>query len=147
MHGLKTYPKLYNVSKKIDQKFCEKNLPQHHDFADGIFSIGCSCKLSITYGFEIMMAHESARHFFKFLMNRKLNLKNLEGVIFDFACGLNRYALNREPVDFEHMRFLVDGSHWQGQKKLKSRTVDLASLVIWDAVLGTTSMFINNTHR
>ena len=33
------------------------------NFADGIFSIGCCCELSITYGFEIMMAHESSRHF------------------------------------------------------------------------------------
>ena len=119
MHELKTYPKQYKVNKKIDTEFCEKNFPQHHDFADGIFSIGCCCELSITYGFEIMMAHESARHFFKFLMNRKLNLKNLEGVIFDFACNLHRYALNREPEDFEHLRFLVDGSHYQGMKKLK----------------------------
>ena len=83
MHNLKTYPKLYNVSNRINQEFCEKNFPQHHDFADGIFSIGCCCELSITYGFEIMMAHESSRHFFKFLMNRKINMKNLEGVIFD----------------------------------------------------------------
>ena len=120
-HELKTYPKLYNVSKKVDEDFCEKNFPQHHDFADGIFSIGCSCELSITYGFEIMMAHESARHFFKFLMNRRINFKNLEGVIFDFACGLHRYALNREPLDFEYLRFLVDGSHWQNQKKLKKQ--------------------------
>ena len=46
-------------------------------------------------------------------------MKNLEGVIFDFACNLHRYALNREPMDFENICFLVDGSHWQGQKKLK----------------------------
>ena len=67
-----------------------------------------------------MMAHESARHFFKFLMNRKINFKNLEGVIFDFACGLHCYALNREPLDFEYLRFLVDDSHWQNQKMVKS---------------------------
>ena len=46
-------------------------------------------------------------------------MKNLEGVIFDFACNLHRYALNREPLDFKNIRFLVDGSHWQGQKKKK----------------------------
>ena len=74
MHELQTYPKNYNVNKKVDSDFCEKNFPQHHHFADGIFSISCCCEVSITYGFEIMMAHESARHFFKFLMNRKINL-------------------------------------------------------------------------
>ena len=46
-------------------------------------------------------------------------MKNLKGVIFDFACNLHRYALNREPMDFENICFLVDGSHWQGQKKMK----------------------------
>ena len=121
MHELKTYPNLYTVANKTDEDFCAKNFPQHHDFADGIFSIGCSCELSITYGFEIMIKHESPRHFLKFLMNRKLNLKKLKGVIFDFACGLHRYCLNREPKDFEFTRFIVDGSHYQGHKKLKRK--------------------------
>ena len=71
---------VYNVSKKVDEDFCEKNFPQHHDFADGIFSIGCSCDLSITYGFEIMMAHESARHFFKF--EQKNQFQELGGSYF-----------------------------------------------------------------
>ena len=119
MHKLLTFPKLYNVTRKNDEDFCEKKFPSHHDFADGIFSIGCACELSITYGFELMLGHESPRHFFKFLMNRKVNFKKLEGVIFDFACGLQRYALNREPENFEFVRFLVDGCHFQGQKKLK----------------------------
>ena len=48
-------------------------------------------------------------------------MKSLEGVIFDFECNLHRYALNREPLDFEHTRFLLDGSHWQGMKKLKKQ--------------------------
>ena len=119
MHKLLTYPKLYNVAKKNDEDFCEKKFPAHHDFADGIFSIGCACALSITYGFELMLGHESPRHFFKFLMNRKVNFKKLDGVIFYFACGLQRYALNREPENFEYVRFLVDGCHFQGQKKLR----------------------------
>ena len=119
VYELLTYPKLYNVANKNDEDFCEKKFPSHHDFADGIFSIGCACELSITYGFELMLGHESPRHFFKFLMNRKVNFKKLEGVVFDFACGLQRYALNREPENFEYLRFLVDGCHFQGQKKLR----------------------------
>ena len=96
-----------------------KKFPQKHDFADGIFSIGCSCSLSITYGFELILKHESARHFFKFLTTRKIDFKNLEGIIEDYACGVHQYALNREPEEFEYLRFLVDGSHWQGQKRLE----------------------------
>ena len=109
----------WDVANKNDEDFCEKKFPSHHDFADGIFSIGCACELSITYGFELMLGHESPRHFFKFLMNRKVNFKKLDGVVFDFACGLQRYALNREPENFQYLRFLVDGCHFQGQKKLR----------------------------
>ena len=46
-------------------------------------------------------------------------MKKLKGVIFDNACGLDRYILNREPREFEFLRCLVDGSHWNGQKKLR----------------------------
>ena len=66
-----------------------------------------------------MLKHESARHFFKFLMTRKIDFNNLDGIIEDYACGVHQYALNREPEDFEYLRFLVDGSHWQSQRKLK----------------------------
>ena len=52
------------------------------------------------------------------LDNKGLNLENLEGVIYDHACGLQKYALNREAQKFEFTRFLVDGS----QKKLKKST-------------------------
>ncbi len=43
----------------------------------------------------------------------------LHGVVEDFACGLHEYFLNREPEDVKNVLFLVDGSHWAGQKKLK----------------------------
>ena len=43
------------MSNKNDEDFCEKKFPSHHDFADGLFSIGCACELSITYGFELML--------------------------------------------------------------------------------------------
>ena len=46
-------------------------------------------------------------------MCRDLNLHALQGVIFDHACGLDQYILNREPAEFEYLRCLVDGAHWQ----------------------------------
>ena len=118
-HPIDQYPKLYNVSGNDDKDHCHKNFSSHSDFIDGIFSIGCCCKMSITYGFELMCARESARHFFRFLICRRINFAKLEGIIEDFACGLHPYVLNREPTQFQYTRFLVDGSHWQGQRKLK----------------------------
>ena len=66
-----------------------------------------------------MTKPESARHFFRFLMCRRINFENLEGIIEDFACGLHPYFLNREPNEAKYLRFLVDGAHWNGQRKLK----------------------------
>ena len=43
----------------------------------------------------------------------------LEGIIFYFACGLDPYLQNREPREFQYLRTLVDGAHWQGQKRLR----------------------------
>ena len=46
----------------------------------------------------------------------------LLGVIFDAACKLHEYAMNRDAREFEFFRFLVDGSHWQAQKKFKGKS-------------------------
>ena len=62
---------------------------------------------------------ESPRHFFNFLTCREVDFNNLEGCIYNFACGLQRYVLNREPKQFETTRFLVDGSHWTSKKKFR----------------------------
>ena len=42
-------------------------------------------------------------------------------LFFLHSAFLCRYVLNREPEEFEHIRFLVDGSHYQGMKKLKKK--------------------------
>ena len=82
----------------------------------GIFTIGCSCANSITYGFEVHVGGESSRIPYKFLMNRRIDWQNLEGFIYDNSCNLHRYSLNRDPKKIEKFRFLVDGCHFQGQK-------------------------------
>ena len=115
-----TYPKRYETNNTTyEDDWCSKNFPEHSDFAAGIFSVGCPCRKSITYGFELMLGPESARFPFKFLMNRKHDRTKLRGFIWDYACGLHRYALNREPEEFQNMQFLVDGCHFKGQKRLK----------------------------
>ena len=98
---------------------CPKNFTNHKDFSPGIFSGGCACSLNITYHYEIMLCKESAHNIFIFLTCRSIDLKQLDGIIFDFACGFHAYALNREPKLVEYMRCLVDGAHWQGQKKMR----------------------------
>ena len=48
---LKKFPKLYRVNHNTDKDACTKNFTSHSQFVDGIFSIGCACPLSITYGY------------------------------------------------------------------------------------------------
>ena len=66
-----------------------------------------------------MLHGESPRNFFHFLTSRTVDYNKLRGVIFDYACGLHQYILNREPAQFETVRFLVDGCHWTSMKKTK----------------------------
>ena len=107
------YPKKYVVRNVSDCEFCEKSFNKHTDFSYGVFYVGCACPLNITYGYELMLCKESAHNLFRLLMCRDIDLHALQGVIFDFACGLDQYILNREPREFEYLRCLVDGAHWQ----------------------------------
>ena len=107
------YPKKYVVRNVSDCDFCNKSFDKHRDFSYGVFSVGCACSFNITYGYEIMLCKESAHNIFRLLMCRDVDLNALQGVIFDHACGLDQYLLNREPREFEYLRCLVDGAHWQ----------------------------------
>ena len=113
------FPKKYVVRNVSDCEFCEKNFNKHTDFSYGVFSVGCACPLNITYGYELMLCKESAHNLFRLLMCRDVDLNALQGVIFDHACGLDQYILNREPKEFEYLRCLVDGAHWQVGQSLK----------------------------
>ena len=73
-------------------------------------------------GFELMKQPESPHNIFRFLMTRDF-LQNdgpyLEGVIYDNGCTLSKYILNREAKQFQWMRTMVDGLHWNGHKKTR----------------------------
>ena len=103
-----------NVVRNVtDCDFCTKNFNDHMDFSYGVFFVGCACKLNVTYGYELMLCRGSAHNIFRLLMCRDLDLYSLKGVIFDHACGLDQYLLNREPREFEFLKCLGDGAHWQ----------------------------------
>ena len=84
-----------------------------------LFVTGCGCRYSITYGFELLNGAESSRVLFRFFMTRLINRIKLEGIIYDNACNLQKFFLNRDPRDFKFTRFIVDGCHFAGQKKQK----------------------------
>lgn len=113
------HPKKYTVNNVNDKDLCEKAFIGHSHFAAGIFTAGCACKYNITLGWEMMLSNESPRNLFRLLMCNQFDLDNMVGVIIDHACKFDSYMLNREAKPLEYLLALVDGSHWNSQKKFK----------------------------
>ena len=57
---------------------------------------------------------ESPRNLFRFLMTRDVDLESLDGILVDFACLFEPYAMNREAQILQEKLVLVDGAHWAG---------------------------------
>ena len=113
------HPKKYEVNKVKDKDLCEKAFFGHSHFAAGIFTAGCACKYNITLGWEIMLNNESPRNLFRLLTCNRFDLEKMDGVLMDHACKFDAYMLNREAEPLEYLLTLVDGSHWNAQKKMK----------------------------
>ena len=113
-----------------DRELCQKAEGRSKTQANGVFSVGCLCPKAITMGFELMKNAESPHNLFRFLMTRDVRLdpgmKNcLQGVIYDNACTLSKYLLNREARKFQWLRVLVDGMHWTGHRRTRGETLFL----------------------
>lgn len=113
------FPSRYEVSGLKDGDLCEKTFTYHSDFCAGVFTVGCGCSSNITFGFELMLAKESPRNLFRFVMCRDIDEIALDGILVDFACLFEPYMMNREASFLENKNVLVDGVHWQGHKRLK----------------------------
>ena len=59
-----------------------------------------------------MDSHESPRHPFKIFRSRFSRPPKL--IVYDNACKLHQYCLNRELAHFSHTQFAVDRFHWKG---------------------------------
>ena len=64
----------------------------------------------ICYRFEVMATHGSPRHTFQIFRSQFTVVPQL--IIYDNACKLHQYCLNREPAFFGHTQFAVDRFHW-----------------------------------
>ena len=63
-----------------------------------------------------LLNKESSHNIFRLIQCRDLDRANLKGIIYDNACNLNSYILNREPRENEFLQCLVDGCHWNNHK-------------------------------
>ena len=60
-----------------------------------------------------MATHESSRHPFQQIFRSRFTVAP-KLIIYDNACKLHQYCLNREPCFFDHTQFAVDRFHWHG---------------------------------
>ncbi|KAL3871729.1 hypothetical protein ACJMK2_039712 [Sinanodonta woodiana] len=91
---------------------CTKKGSTHPSLTPGIFTL--SCVHGICYGFQMMEDIESCNLPFTILITRFMIAPKL--VIYDNACNLHNYCLNRDPVFFRETWFLVDRFHWCNHK-------------------------------
>ena len=87
---------------------CKKKRSFHKSLTPGLFTL--SCPHGICYGFEVMENAESPNIPFTILKTRFESAPKV--VIYDNACNLHAYCLNRDPCFFKATWFLVDRFHW-----------------------------------
>ena len=89
---------------------CRKKSYGHPTLTPGIFTVYCAH--GICCGFDILRSCESPRHPFEIFTTRFQQPP--KAIVYDNACHLHIYCLNREPQRFQNTLFLVDRFHWRG---------------------------------
>ncbi|XP_062376267.1 uncharacterized protein LOC134064364 [Sardina pilchardus] len=88
---------------------CRKTIGHHSTLIPGIFTL--FCVHGVCYGFAVMETSESVNIPFTILRTRFQSGPRV--VLYDNACKLHAYALNRDPDFFKETWFLVDRLHWK----------------------------------
>ncbi|XP_065056806.1 uncharacterized protein LOC135685015 [Rhopilema esculentum] len=89
---------------------CTKLALGHSFLLPGIFTL--FCKHEICYGFQVMLSSESPNVPFEVIFTR-FEEAPLH-CIYDNACNLHDFVLNRQPSFFAKTKFFVDKFHWPG---------------------------------
>ncbi|XP_067949054.1 uncharacterized protein [Watersipora subatra] len=90
------------------ESICSKIGKRQKNLLPGVFLV--HCPHAVCYGFEIMDNHESPNTPFTAIRTRFTAAP--EVIVYDNACNLHKYAINRDPGFFAKTKFLVDGFHW-----------------------------------
>ena len=109
LHG----PGNYKADKQrevTDLDNCRKYSYGHPTLTPGIFTL--YCQHGVCYGFEVLRSCESPSHPFEIFTTRFSHPPSV--IVYDNACRLHMYALNREPQSFKNTLFAVDRFHWRG---------------------------------
>ncbi|XP_033731140.1 uncharacterized protein LOC117320740 [Pecten maximus] len=95
-----------------DYDKCAKDSSRHPHLLPGIFTV--FCEHGLCYGFQIMENNESPNVPFTFIRTRFLTAPSV--IIYDNACNLHAYCLNRDPLFIKDTIFAVDNLHWRNHK-------------------------------
>ena len=97
-------------TRTADEHNCRKVSYGHPTLTPGIFTLYCTH--GICYGFEVMRRCESPQVPFSIFTSRFPTPPKT--IVYDNACKLHVYCLNREPALYRSTRFFVDRFYWKG---------------------------------
>ncbi|XP_056021296.1 uncharacterized protein LOC125649645 isoform X2 [Ostrea edulis] len=101
-----TYKMDFTTNKKGKYE-CTKS-KGHPSLLPGVFCL--FCEHGVCYGYELMDSSESPNVPFTLILTRFKKAPSM--VIYDNACRMHSYCLNRHPDFFKDTWFLVDRLHW-----------------------------------
>ncbi|XP_066304517.1 uncharacterized protein [Branchiostoma lanceolatum] len=96
--------------KRKETDSCRKESYGHPSLTPGLFTL--FCPHGVCFGFEVMRSCESPQHPFEIIRTRFKTAPRT--IVYDNACQLHRYVMNRDPHFFKKTQFLVDRFHWKG---------------------------------
>ena len=99
-----------NAPQSITEDACRKASYGHPTLTPGIFTV--YCPHGVCYGFQAMRSCESPWYPFDIFTFRFHAPPRI--IIYDNACKLHIYCLNREPARYSNTRFFVGRFHWRG---------------------------------
>jgi hypothetical protein len=95
-------------SRPGDKPDCKHSFAKSGDRTGGVFT--WFCKHGICYAFYIIPKAEGRNEAYSFLVSHFRRPPKV--VVYDFACSLQDYCLNRAPGFFANTLFVIDRFHW-----------------------------------
>jgi hypothetical protein len=92
---------------EVECRDCNKSLPPAGKRTGGVFS--WYCRHGVCYAFYVIPTAEGRNEAFSFLYSYFKRAPRF--VVYDFACALSEYCLNRAPQFFRDTTFLIDRFH------------------------------------
>lgn len=102
--------KIVPVNITAEKKGCTKNYKKVNKLGAGVIFFYC-VEHNTCIGFIILQKAESPKIISQFLLTRFKTMPKV--ILYDNACNLLEFILNRSPIPFEDTRFYVDAFHYE----------------------------------